>query len=138
MARQAMLLVADEIYYNLHGKAILQGIYSGDIFIPTNPSQAAQLIFFFAAETDISEPFRSLLAEVILPENDPVRTPIPIQWPAVFPPSERTKISVKWPVMIPTPTLRPGKINTRLIHESGELIVAAPWIIQMTPPERAN
>jgi len=134
MARQASLLVADEILFNLQGKAVLQGVYTGDLVITANPTPLAQLVFFFLAETDISDPFRSLSAQVTLPESAPVTTQVPIQWPAPFLPSERTKIFVKWPMLISGPSLRPGRINAKLIHENGEIAVGAPWIIQTPAP----
>jgi hypothetical protein len=128
-ARQASLLVADEIYYNLHGKAILHGIYVGDLVISTNPSSAPQLIFFFMAETDITDPFRTLMAEITLPESSPIRYPIPVLLPTTFPPSDRTRLFARWPILMPTPILRPGKINVKMNHESGEIAVMAPWIV---------
>jgi hypothetical protein len=138
--RQASLLIADEIYYNLHAKAILQGIYAGDLFISTNPSSTAQLIFYFMAETDVTDPFRTLIAEVTLPESSPTQAPIPVQGPTTLP-SDRTRLFVRWPILIPAPILRPGKINAKLIHESGEIAVVTPWIVytqSTTQPGKEN
>lgn len=137
MARQASLLVADEIYYNLYGKAILQGIYSGDLTIPVDPSSSPQLIFYFMAETDLSEPFQSLAIEVILPGNQPIRNFVPVPPPdfvrSVSP--GRTRAYYRHPLLIPAPVLRPGKIEAKIIHERGELIVGAPWIaLNPSPP----
>lgn len=128
MTRQASLLVADEILFNLHGKAVLQGIYTGDLVIAANPSPLAQLIFFFLAETDAANPFKSLSAQVTFPESEPVTSQIPIQWPITFP-TERTKIFVRFPMLISGPVLRPGRILAKLIHESGEIAVSGPRII---------
>lgn len=133
--RHATLLVADEIYYNLHGKAILQGIYHGDLTIPTNPSISPQLIFYFMAETDIADPFRSLTAEVTLPGNPPVRNPVALIPPEIFAnvDKSRTRAYYRHPFLVQSPMLRPGKIEAKLIHENGEIAVGAPWIVLNLP-----
>jgi hypothetical protein len=132
-ARQAMVLVADEILYNLHGKAILQGIYHSDLGIATNPSRAPQLIFFFMIETDMTEPFQSLQIEVTLPGGESVRALVPVPPPAFITAqtktqTERTRFYVRHPLLIPAPVLRPGNIRSRIIHESGEIVIDGPWI----------
>ena len=128
--RFVAVLVADEIYYNLHGKAILQGIYNADITLASESQQANQLVFFFMIETDIANPFRALQVQVTLPGNEPVLNHVPVQWPMpLVASSERKKIFVKWPLLIPAPMLRPGRIEAKAIHEDGELIAAAPWIV---------
>ena len=63
-ARQASVIVADEIYFNLHGKAILQGIYNTDLVIPSDPTAVPRLVFYYMIETDLSDPFHSLSVEV--------------------------------------------------------------------------
>ncbi len=124
-----MLLVADEIYYNLHGKAILQGIYSGDLGIPTDPSPAPQLLFFFMMETDLTDPFKSLAVEVTLPGSPPVRNQVFVTFPVPLAAHEgRSRLFYRHPLLIQRPMLRPGRIEAKVIHESGEIIVGAPWI----------
>ena len=137
--RQASVLIADEIYYNLHGKAILQGVYHNDLTINASSTVTPQLLFFFMAETDVNDPFRSLIAQITFPKGIPLQFPIPIQYPTpIDAPAGRTKISVRWPVLITSPILFPGKIEVKLIHESGEIIVTAPWIVLIAPPPRNN
>jgi hypothetical protein len=126
MARQATLLVADEIYYNLHGKAILQGIYHTDLIIPINPTTVPQLIFYFMMETDAADAFRSLAVEVKLPESTPVRHQVFVTFPV--PPFEGRKVFYRHPLLVQGPTLRPGRIEAKVIHEEGEILVGAPWI----------
>jgi hypothetical protein len=130
MVRQASLILADEIYYNLYGKAILQGIYSADIAIPANPSVVPQLIFYFMAEADVSDPFHSMTFEVTFPEGEPIRHVAPVLAPevikATFP--GRKRLGYRYPFLVQAPTLRPGKIEAKLIHEKGEIEIAAPWI----------
>jgi hypothetical protein len=80
-ARASLTHAQDEIYYNLHGNAILQGVYHGDLTIPLDPSSSPQLIFYFMAETDLLEPFQSLAVEVIIPGNQPIRNFVPVMPP---------------------------------------------------------
>jgi len=135
MARQANLIVADEIYYNLHGKAILQGIYHSDLTIQVNPSFSPQLIFYFMAETDIASPFRTLTAEVTLPGNPPVRNSVNLVPPEAFANVDRSRSRAYYrhPLLVQAPLLRPGRIEAKLIHESGEIAVGAPWIVLNVP-----
>ena len=135
MARQASLLMADEIYYNLYGKAILQGVYQGDIRIPTDPSFSHQFIFYFMAETDSTDPFRSLVAEVTLPGNPTVREVVGLIPPEVIKnASKEARAFYRHPLLVRTPTLRPGRIEAKMIHESGEIIVGAPSILLIPNP----
>jgi hypothetical protein len=140
--RQATVLVADEIFFNLYGKAVLQGIYTTDLIINADPTLATQLVFFFIAETDISDPFRSLSVEVTLPATTPIRQSVPVQWPIpAIAEHGRTRIFVRWPLLIPAPlTLHPGRIEAKVIHENGEIEVGAPWILlnPAGPPSKAN
>jgi hypothetical protein len=136
MERQASLLVADEIYYNLHGKAILHGIYHGDLTIPTDPSVSPQLIFFFMGETDVSDPFHTLAVEVKLPGASPVRNPVNVLPPEIVKNAHagRTRLYYRHPVLITAPVLKPGRIEAKLIHERGEISVTTPWISLNPPP----
>jgi len=137
-SRLVSVLVADEIYYNLNGKAIIQGIYNSDLSILHDPTPAPQLVFYFMAETDLSEPFRSLRAEIKLPGAEPISGSIPVMWPIPAVPSDRTRMFVRWPVLAPNPILRPGRIEAKLVHESGELIATAPWITLNQKPPAMN
>ena len=93
------------------------------------------------AETDIADPFRTLMGEITFPESSPIRYPIPVLWPTTPQPPDRTRLFARWPILTPTPILRPGKINAKIIHESGEIAVVAPWIIYTpgtTQPGKEN
>jgi hypothetical protein len=130
LTRQASLLVADEIYYNLYGKAILQGIYGGDLTIGSDPSFSPQLIFYFMMETDMSEPFQTLAIEVTLPNSQPIRNVVGIMPPelARLAGPGRTRFFYRHPLLVQAPILKPGKIEAKVIHEKGEIVVGAPWI----------
>jgi hypothetical protein len=133
--RQASLLVADEIYFNLYGKAILQGIYHNDLGIAADPSPTPQLVFFFIAETDASDPFQSFAVEVTLPGSTPIRNQVALVPPTIVAAANpgRTRLTYRQPLLVPMPLLRPGEIKAKLIHEKGELMVTAPWIIYNQP-----
>ncbi|MGB7019021.1 MAG: hypothetical protein WBD80_07475 [Xanthobacteraceae bacterium] len=134
--RQAAVLIADEIFYNLQGKAILQGIYHSDLIIPTDPTLAPQLLFFFIIETDVSEPFHSLNVQVTLPGNPPVSNVVFVPPPQLITPHiqpGRTRFYFKHPLLILSPKLRPGKIEAKVIHETGEIPVSTQWIV-LSPP----
>jgi hypothetical protein len=148
MSRQATLIIADEIYFNLHGKAILQGIYNTDLVIPSDPSNAAQLLFYFIIETDITDPFKNLSVEFTLPGSPPVRQFIFVPPPEVVAAiaksqPQRNRFTVKHPVLIPGPTLRAGRIEAKVITESDEIPITPQWIIlnpalAAAAPARAN
>ena len=142
--RLAALIIADEVYYNLHGKAILQGIYNTDLIIPVEPTQAPQLIFYFIIETDISEPFESLKVEVTLPGSAPHSSFVLVPPPQFLrtqaeTQKDRSRWYTRFPLLIPAPQLRPGKIEARVIHEKGEIPVTTHWIV-LNPafPPRVN
>jgi hypothetical protein len=137
--RHASLLVADEIYFNLYGKAILQGIYHHDLGITGEQSTAPQLVFFFIAETDVSDPFKSFAVEVTLPGNGPIRNDIPLIPAEIIAAANpgKTRLIYRQPLLVPAPVLRPGRIMAKVIHERGDMIVTAPWIVQNLP-QKAN
>jgi hypothetical protein len=133
VARQATLLVADDARIALTGKFDISGIYTSDIMILTDPTVAPQLVFLFLVETDLSEPFKSLVIEIKLPGSDPIRLP-PLVIPPIGPaPSGRTRQLYRWPQLVQSALLRPGKIEAKIIHESGEIVIGGPWISLVTP-----
>ena len=133
--RQVSVLVADDALYNLTGKLFLQGVYVTEIIIPSDPANVPQLVFMFLIETDITDPFKSLTLQVTLPGESPVNSFIPILPGAsqILPPG-RTKIHYRWPLIVQMPVLRQGKIDAKIIHESGELGANAPWIVLASRP----
>jgi hypothetical protein len=139
-----MLLIADEMYFNLYGKVILQGIYNNDLVIPKDPSTAPQLIFYFAIETDIIDPFHSLNVEVTLPGAEPVRNIVFVLPPQLVEAQakaapERVRYYVRHPLLIPNPILRPGRIEAKAIHEKGEIPVSTQWItLAPTVPAKSS
>lgn len=134
VSRRASLLVADDARVSLNGKFDLAGVYTGDITILTDPTVAPQLVFLFFVETDLKEPFKTLAFEILLPGGAPVRLPpMPIPPPAPAP-AARTRQIFQWPQLVQSVLLRPGKIEAKVIHESGEIVVAGPWVTLASPP----
>ena len=75
--RHASVIICDELLFSITGKINLLGSYTGDITIPTDPTQIAQLLFYFLVETDVQDPYRSLTFQVKLPQADPVTQILP-------------------------------------------------------------
>jgi hypothetical protein len=135
--RHASVFICDELLFSLTGKFNLFGNYTGDITIPADPTPVTQLIFYFIVETDVTNPFQSLTLQVTLPDSIPIVQPIPVL-PQVAIQQGRPRWTIRWPLLIPQPSLRPGRIEAKAIHESGELIAGTPWIVlggqQAIPP----
>jgi hypothetical protein len=136
--RQATLIVADDMYTSMSGKQTLQGIYTADINIPSNPSIAPQLVFYFIVETDINDPFQSVALEITFPDEPTQRIAVSLTIPPVLP--DRTRTSFRVSALVPFPKLKPGHIIAKVIHEKGEILVMAPWISvmpQMVNPDKS-
>jgi hypothetical protein len=132
--RQAMVLVADEIFFNLHGKAILQGIYNSDLVINLPEIKAPQMVFYFMIETDLSQPFQSLSVQVTFPGSEPIQQGLFVPPPQLLAAQaqqdpKRLRWYTRHPMLVQAPTLRPGQIDAKVIHESGEIKVFTPWIV---------
>src|SRR5206468_5321157 len=117
-----------ELLLSLTGKVNLLGTYTGDIAIPTKPTVVPQLIFYFIIESDVEDIFRSLSLQVTLPELPPIVQSLP-SIPQIPLQPGRSRWTMRWPFFISQPTLNPGRIEAKAIHENGELIAGAPWIV---------
>ncbi len=131
--RLASLLVADDLLFAMNGKYNITGVYTGDILIAVDPTMLPQLVFLFLIETDVTEPFHSLTLEIKMPGSEPVRMP-PVQIPPGPHIEGRTRQFLRWPQLVQNVRLSPGKIEAKVIHESGEIPVAGPWIVLAAPP----
>lgn len=134
MARQASVLVSDDLYVSLIGKFIINGLFTTDIVIPIDPTIAVQLVFLFQIETDIDDPFEKLQLQVTLPGQPP--TTADIQLAPFIPAAGRTRWLLHWPLLVRQAVLRPGRIEAKVIHERGEILTTTPWISLATqaPP----
>jgi hypothetical protein len=128
--REASFLVCDELLVSLNGKFFIQGVYTGDIGIPTEEQRLNQLVLFLQISTPIQKPFRKLELHLSMPgdENPRIVNLMPLL-PIVVSVPGRTTSAYKVPVPIAFPTLRPGAIEVRLNHEEGEMFVGRQWVI---------
>ena len=132
--RQAVVFICDEVLVSLTGKFNLLGMYTGDIAILAAEVPSPQLVFVFQIECDITDPYRLLIAQVTLPGEGPRQMPVPFMIPSPLP-EGRTRWVTRWPFLIPFPTLRPGRIEAKVIHEKGEIIAGYQWIVLVSPPQ---
>jgi len=128
MARQASVLVADEIYYNLSGKAILHGIYHREMKILQDPSTTHQLIFYFMAEADSTDLFESLVAEVTFPGSPAIRENVGLISPEITEDvSCLERALYRHALLVQMPTLRPGRIEVKMVR-GAKVMVARPTV----------
>jgi hypothetical protein len=135
--RRAFVTVCDELYYSMSGRVMMQGIYLQDIVIADEQLQLNQLVFFFTIQTLKSNPFRALSLSVKVPDGEPVMGPIPISEQVSGAADDRRRIIViKQPLLLGRPLLKPGKIETKVIHESGEIDAGGIWVVPVNeaPP----
>jgi hypothetical protein len=138
MARQASVLVCDDLLVSMLGKFTTIGIYTADITIPSEPIVANQLVFLFIVETDVDDLFERMTLEVTMPGQPSVKMDVPLAPPPPIP--GRTRWFLRWPFMIQQPVLRPGRIEAKVIHEKGEILTSGPWIslLQQAPPTQPS
>lgn len=123
----ASVLVADDVLYSLVGKAFLQGVYMSDIAIPAEQVVAGQLVFMFLVEASTDVQFRSFTLEVTMPGSETVKAEVPLP-PMQNIPAGRRFVSYRLPLVLRNPVLRPGRIETKITYDGGELEANAIWI----------
>lgn len=132
--RHASLLVADELMTSMNGKQVLSGIYTSDIVIPQNGITPQQLVFYFIIETDIADPFEQITIELTLPGEPTFSSPSPLLTVPAFSENHEkpSRQILRVPTLLNFPRLNAGKIQAKVIHDRGEIPVAAPWIISLS------
>jgi hypothetical protein len=130
-ARQATVFVADEFTYSLSGKFNVSGVYGTDIQIPSDPFLANQLVFVFIIEASPQDPYQRITLQVTLPGGDSRHFDVPLDR-AVAGAADQRRWTLKYPLLFTTPILRPGLVEAKVIHEKGEIVTAAPFIV-LTP-----
>lgn len=140
MTIQATALVCDDVRFEVNGKYIVIGLYSGDILINQEPFTASQMFFIFLVEGEIStDQFKWLEFEVTFPGNEPtrVRHPGDPKWSDFTRNTvnqDRTRWWVKYPLRISPVVLRPGRVITKVIHDKGEIACTSAWVVLKSPP----
>lgn len=132
--RHASMIVADELLTSMNGKQVLSGIYTADIVIPYGGVAPPQLVFYFIIETDINDPFDRITIELALPGEPPISIPSPQIEPPPQPTGQekRSRQILRVPALLNFPRLNAGKIHAKIIHDKGEINVAAPWIVDLS------
>ncbi|MGO9486764.1 MAG: hypothetical protein ACLPX9_19690 [Rhodomicrobium sp.] len=134
MTVQASLLVSDDLLIALNGKWTIVGVYTGDIVVPSGGLVVPQMVFIFMVRVGVGELFERLEVEVLFPkEAEPRRQVPPLMIDQTAIPKGRKQISLKWPFLISQPTLNPGRIQAKLIHDKGEIEVPGPWVVTSNP-----
>jgi hypothetical protein len=137
IARQAFVTICDDVRIEISGKLIMIGVYTNHIIIPTEPFIAPQLVFNFYAESDINDPFTSVTFEVNLPQQPIQRVDIPLGMPAKPVNPQWTRWFVRQPMIVRPAILHFGRIDTKVIHDRGELEAGGAWILSTPPPPPA-
>jgi hypothetical protein len=113
-------------------------MYTGSIAIPVDEWFTPQLVFLFLVTTDLNEPFQSLACQVTLPGAEPFTLNAPTPNDPVDP--ELLKLGARRriyriPMVLSRPVLRPGRIESKIIHEKGEFSpIGMPFIVKATLP----
>jgi hypothetical protein len=139
--RAAHVITCDDLRVEIGGKFIVVGMYTGGIVIPANEMAVNQIIFLFMISTEIDNPFESLACEITLPGSDPIRINISLSNAPVDEKMRslgaRRRI-YNFPMMIANPIFRPGRVEGKVIHESGELVpIGLPLIIKALTNENS-
>lgn len=130
--RTAYVLVCDDATWSLTGKMNLFGVYGNDIMIPHTEMAINQMVFYFDIQTGADDPFQQLSIQIEFPGDPALQQAIAIENPSSPRPTGRTKITYKVPFMVQQRILRPGKINTHVIHERGKIDAGGVWVVH--PP----
>lgn len=132
--RSANVIVCDEAMFSLTGKLSLHGIYPGDISITEDVVHMPQLVFYFTVATPKNDPFEWLKLKVALPDSAEVIVDVDVPLKSVETPDARSYFFVKVPLLLPSPVLKPGRIQTMAIHERGELDAGGIWVTSTAKP----
>lgn len=139
--RHATFLICDEVLISLNGKFLISGMYPGDLVIPAEPTQLAQLVVFVQVETPIDKPFHSLAVHVQLP-GDPVprvldaSTTLDLSQGSPMP--NRTTLRARLPFLIPQPLLRSGPIEVTIVHGDGQFSAGRQWVLTTAQLQEAQ
>jgi hypothetical protein len=133
--RTASVIVCDEALFSVTGKAYLNGVYPSDITISGDALQIHQLVFYFAAETPKDKPFKKLTLKATFPGSGSTQFEINVDAVQQVHNPARPKMVVRAPLLVQQILLKPGKIETKVIDETGaELDAGGIWVTTTVPP----
>ncbi len=130
--RKATFFVCDDTLISLNGKLFANGIYTGDIGIPTQDLPLAQLVCLFLIELDVDDPCQQITVRVELPGSpaSPQMT-FALQHPPFV---EGRHIFVhKIPLLVQQPILMPGAISAFVNFDDQEMMAGQQWIVLSSP-----
>lgn len=93
---------------------------------------ASQLVFAFVIEAPPEDPYQSIQISVTLPGGDTRSLDLPVS-KFVAGEADKKRWCLKYPLLFLNPVLRPGQIEAKVIHEKGEIITVAPFVILKHP-----
>lgn len=133
MSREAYYLICDEAQVSLaNNKVTLIGIYNAEINIQQLEQPLGQLVFYFVVHCDLTERPNLLTLEVTLPGEAPRVLPVAIGLPPPMEGRQRWTIQLAYPIM--QPTLRPGRIEGRVLFDGANPVsIRGPWITFIAP-----
>jgi hypothetical protein len=123
------LIVADDLWWSITGKVNLIGVYTGEIGLPAEslPQPVGQLVFYLILEGDLDDlPTKPLTLVITLPGENPRNNVIVA--PSIASTSGRTKWFIRAPFLMAQLKLQTGRIDAKLLHDSEEMRISAPWI----------
>lgn len=137
MSAQATLIVCDDVRLEMTGKAIIVGMYTTDIVIPAPEITVSHLYFLYIYECPIEERPTKLAIELTLPGERPILWDAHPGVGTVALPEERRWLIYRQIVPVFGGVLRPGRIETRITTDRGDIDIRAPWIVQGQPMPEA-
>jgi hypothetical protein len=134
--RSATLLACDDIRIEANGKLIIIGVYTGNIVLLAPEMPGTNLTFMFNLDVPIDEVPKNVAFEVVLPGEEPDRHALEITGPKLEP--HHTRWCLKQVVVAAGKTLRPGRIDAKVVCDGEEIRVSAPWIVAPQNPEATS
>jgi hypothetical protein len=104
---------------------------TADIVIGADEVTTNQIVFVFQLDCDSSDPFSSAILEVKIPGDAPRQLQVPL--PTFNQIEGRSRWTLRWPFLLQMARLRPGRIQTRVLHDKGEIDAGGIWIVTAVP-----
>lgn len=130
------VITCDDIRLEATGKAMLIGVYPGDLSIPTETATTPHINFFFSVDGELATRPGEIKFQVKLPEQEAADTTVS-QLAQIAPVEGRTRWSVRHGMGFANAVLRPGRILATVIVDGEEYSAAAPWVVFVPPPTPA-
>jgi hypothetical protein len=130
MPIQATLLISDDLLFSMQGKMTIVGAYAADINIVSDETPIQQLVCLFTVELDADNAPSVVGFEVTFPGEEPRKLSLPLG--GQLGTADRKQVIMRVPLQISNAVLRPGRIGAKVIYDSHELSVGAPWVVNVS------